>query len=363
MTKHLTLADISANRQKFLPREQEQQVNAHLSQCRDCAALDEALAILGNAPLPRQTQHARVSTTCLAPETVANYCNGKYFFWRRWQIERHIAACAECRTMLADLIRLAHSPLNEEERAWVKTLPATKAVASRERAEPAPVPQWRASKARFRLKPAPAFALAFAAALLLLAKISWPEISGWQSQRLARQGFAQLEQQHKIFPEQLRPAGDFQLKLLSGPRGRKQEPESERAAEKFRGSLDWNAANLSAQRGHALQAYLKEEFEEAQRLLLILQRQYPASAEVQNDLAVVALALREPEQALNFVEQALARQPNFPQALFNRAMLLQQLHRREDARRAWQEYLQSNDAAPWHAFAQSQLQALASPLP
>ena len=363
MSKHLTLADISANRQKLLPHEQERQANAHLAQCRDCAQLDETLALLGNAPLPRRAQNTRATATCLAPETMANYCNGKYFFWRRRQIEKHIAACAGCRTMLADLIRLAHTRLRKDERAWLKTLPATKAVAPRERAEPVHVPRRQEYKARFRLRPAPAFALAFATVVLLIAKISWPEISNWQSQRLARQGLAQLEQQHKIFPEHLRPTGDFQLTPLSSQRGHKQESAGDLATEKFRSSLAWNANNLSAQRGQALHAYLSNKFEEAQQLLFALQQQYPTSAEVQNDLSVVALALHGAEQALNFVEQALVLRPNFPQALFNRAMLLQKLQRREDARRAWQEYLRSEASSPWHDFAQRQLQALASPLP
>ncbi|HEX7137254.1 MAG TPA: tetratricopeptide repeat protein [Vicinamibacterales bacterium] len=51
--------------------------------------------------------------------------------------------------------------------------------------------------------------------------------------------------------------------------------------------------------------------------------------------------------ALAAADRALARDPHSPEALFNRALILQHLNRNDEARRAWQRYLDVDAHSPW----------------
>ncbi|HEX6096540.1 MAG TPA: CHAT domain-containing protein [Thermoanaerobaculia bacterium] len=85
-----------------------------------------------------------------------------------------------------------------------------------------------------------------------------------------------------------------------------------------------------------------------------------------NDLAVAlheaALRYRVPEQiaqALAAADRALVIDPNYAEALFNRALMLQRLGFRDDALIAWQRYLDVDAASGWAAEARSHVAALA----
>ncbi len=358
MPKHVTIAALSAQEQKKLSPAQELWMRAHLSECPDCAQRAEIFAALARMPVLRSARATPAATVCLEPEILANYLNGKYFFWRRWQIQKHLAACAECRGTIADLIRMHQTQLSAEETAWLKTLPnfQPQAVPA---LQPRRAPTWSAEvwaeiKYFVYARPRLARGLAFAAMVFLAVKIGWPEISNWQSHRLARQGFDELAQQYEISTNELRPAGKFQPKILSRLRSPQEASASINPMEEFQSSLRWKADNLSAQRGQALAAYFTGEKETAARTLQTLQQQNPNDAEILNDLGVVTAALNSPDQALEYFSRALALQPNFPAASFNRAFLLQQLDRPAEARHAWLAYLQLNEKTAWHDFAKLQ---------
>ena len=87
---------------------------------------------------------------------------------------------------------------------------------------------------------------------------------------------------------------------------------------------------------------------------------------VWSDLAVALheTALHEdaPEllaDALSASDRALSLQPQFPEALFNRAIVLERLGLRDDAREAWERYLASDSTSEWAAEARVHLTALA----
>lgn len=365
MQKHLTIATLSAKRRAALTPEQEQQTRAHLAQCRECTQLEETLKKIDAITLPQKAQTAQQTTACLEVETLANYFNRQYSFYRRWQIHRHIAACADCRGALTDLLRIANTELSEVEHAWLKTLPAfqPEARASREHSPPYaleskdPVRQsfWSGVKTIFRTRPLPAYGLVFAVTLFLAIKIGLPEFSDWQSRRLAQEGLNELARDHEISSGQLRPAGKFQPELLSaGTRSSQPSSQQNTASAKFQNSLRWNANNLSARRGQALAAFFAQDTASAHHLLHELHLQYTESAEIANDLGVVTAALGASEKALYYFEHALARNPDFPEACFNRAHLLQRLNRRAEARQAWQKYLELNEGTDWRQAARLQ---------
>jgi tetratricopeptide (TPR) repeat protein len=74
-----------------------------------------------------------------------------------------------------------------------------------------------------------------------------------------------------------------------------------------------------------------------------------------NDLAAARLALAQLPQALADTDRALRIDPDFPEALFNRALILERLGRREEARAAWQRYLTVEPAGGWSQEARTHL--------
>ncbi len=87
---------------------------------------------------------------------------------------------------------------------------------------------------------------------------------------------------------------------------------------------------------------------------------------VWNDLAVALheTALHEDAQelladALSASDRALSLQPQFPEALFNRAIVIERLGLKDDAREAWERYLVSDSTSEWAAEARAHLIAMA----
>jgi CHAT domain-containing protein len=88
--------------------------------------------------------------------------------------------------------------------------------------------------------------------------------------------------------------------------------------------------------------------------------------EVWSDLAAglheTAIRDQVPEllaEALAASDRALALQPQFPEALFNRAIVIEHLGLRDDAREAWERYLAADSTSEWAAEARTHLDALA----
>jgi CHAT domain-containing protein len=94
-----------------------------------------------------------------------------------------------------------------------------------------------------------------------------------------------------------------------------------------------------------------------------------AEAAVWSDLAAARFAeavQREDEkpklaQALAAADAALRIDPALPEALFNRALILEHLGLRDAARAAWQRYLAVDPNSPWGREAERHLQGLAAP--
>ena len=87
-----------------------------------------------------------------------------------------------------------------------------------------------------------------------------------------------------------------------------------------------------------------------------------------NDLAAARYALaidgKAPSQlpeALASADRALRLQPDAPEALFNRALVVEALGLKEQARRAWQQYLAADPAGAWSNEAREHLRQLERP--
>jgi tetratricopeptide (TPR) repeat protein len=110
-----------------------------------------------------------------------------------------------------------------------------------------------------------------------------------------------------------------------------------------------DAEQASAETSHALARALMVAGQYQQALTELSQatRLAPQSTELLSDVAVAQLAIGNAEAALLSLDQALKLDPNNLAALFNRALVNRQLHRRSASRADWQRYLTLDNTSPW----------------
>jgi CHAT domain-containing protein len=133
------------------------------------------------------------------------------------------------------------------------------------------------------------------------------------------------------------------------------------------------ASQLTQQRGdlspatrHALAVckLLLGRTHDAVTSIAALTREHPGAA-TWNDLAAAQLAAAGSEddpaglgRALAAADAALERAPELPEARFNRALILERLGLRDQARDDWQTYLRLDSASGWAAEARQHVRAL-----
>jgi len=95
---------------------------------------------------------------------------------------------------------------------------------------------------------------------------------------------------------------------------------------------------------------IASEQREAVAALVSAATREPKNAGYQNDVAAALLSTGDPKQrnlALVYVDKALVIEPRNPEALFNRAVALEQLNRLPEAIAAYDRYLSVDPAPPW----------------
>jgi CHAT domain-containing protein len=136
--------------------------------------------------------------------------------------------------------------------------------------------------------------------------------------------------------------------------------ESLQRAEQDRGA--------GAQHAAAIAALLIEDPNGGIERLRKLTADHPLDASAWNDLAAAHLdaAVRfghasELPLALAAVDRALRIDPKMPEALFNRALIVERIGLIEEARQAWQQFLTVDPASEWAREARARLDALPRP--
>jgi tetratricopeptide (TPR) repeat protein len=110
--------------------------------------------------------------------------------------------------------------------------------------------------------------------------------------------------------------------------------------------LDWNYKEAIASFTRAMELQ-----PESQPLLVDLGSAYFERASVENSVLDYG-------RAFEYIERALARNNNDPIALFNRAVIAEQMQTYQQAIDSWQKFLQVEPAGDWSAEARQRLQAL-----
>lgn len=267
---------------------------------------------------------------CPSAETVAAYLDGALDAAGRWDVERHAAACADCREVLAE--------------SWL-------ALASDEHAA-APVrgvaPIGSAGRATGRGAGWvwPTIGALAAAAVLVIAVVTWrvgrPDDAG---PRPELEALVAAVGEQRLFESRL--TGGFRFGPLapvmrSGERQDSASPDVRIAAARLELAAEQQPSS-ETRAAAASAALVLGRPEEAIRLLQQVVREAPDRASAWSDLAAAWLVRHDrhadssaAEQALAAADRALVLVPKLPEALFNRALALERLGRRDDADQAWQ---------------------------
>jgi tetratricopeptide (TPR) repeat protein len=279
-------------------------------------------------------------------ERLAAYVDGGLDTADRANVERHLADCADCRTIVAETVAF---------------LGADGAAA--------------ASDAPFRWRRQLTWVAGLTAAALIILAVGFGGRGSVARFFGAPSGQAELEELvAALANEPARPVEGRLTALIyapppsptRGPGDREPSPDVRIAAAKIEKlGKERDAPDTAAALGLAYLA--SANWDGAIASLENAVRQKPDDASFQNDLAAAYLARaraqNRPEdlsKALAAAERARQLRPDLVEAYFNRALALEELHRDAQADAAWVEYQSLERSSPWRAEAEQRLRALRS---
>lgn len=287
----------------------------------------------------------RDSSGCADPEVLAAFVAGNLTGAELKMTAEHLRECDDCRMVVAEGARVDREPDEEAVPLPLVTPPA--AQPSRRRS-----PWWLA---------------AAAAALIGVAYLAvmWPRGETNRDIRLLVE--AAPRDGRYLEP---RVSGGFEWAPLR-PVQRSTNPSLDPDHMQLIGAagrvLSRTAENESpdAQHAAALAHLLAGRSGEATSLLAKTARSAP-DARVWSDLAAARYALAEETgnashlaEALAASDAALRADPELPEALFNRALIIERLGLAAQARAAWERYLTVDRGSPWAREAEQHLKKLA----
>ena len=268
------------------------------------------------------------NTQCPPPETIAMIAEGKL---PRRELEPHVAHIAECVQCTTEL-KLVRETLAEE--------------------------------ALETDSPARMWWIAAAAAVVIVAS----GVLYWQPRSPLETLTSLAPRSARIVEPRL--SGGFAWAPYSGPQ-RSSGGESETERLKLGGAagevIERTAGDPSPEAQHAagIAFLMIERPADAAARLRAATEKSPDDAGPWSDLAAAqyasALQLQQPSllpQALASADRAIAIDARHPEALFNRALILERLGLVEPARTAWERYLDVDSASPWATEARARLAAL-----
>jgi CHAT domain-containing protein len=266
-------------------------------------------------------------------EIMTAFIDGKLAPHEIAEVAAHLRECAECRTVVTETARLEREVQREEQRA----------------ARPRATPWWWLA----------------AAAILALAAVTLPLLR-WMERRPS----AQIAKMIDLAPRQHRAV---EPRLAGFPWARLQAPSRgtsipDPADLKLMGAagevLEQTANGRTSQSRHCRGvAYLLTDRGPESIAALEQAARDSKDARVWNDLAAARYAMTEkhPAQlplALADADRALWLDPKLAEAHFNRALVLERLGLREQARQQWQRYLELDPGGAWSVEARERLRRL-----
>jgi hypothetical protein len=282
---------------------------------------------------------------CPGPELMASYIDGRKLWWgRRRRLEAHFADCDRCFTLLRDIM-----DFRDSERDARDTVPHGSRFA---------VLPFRSRSPRLAWLSAGGFG-AVAAALLVIFVLRGPAdpglaplIDALGTQRVTDArltGFA-----YGPRPEVMRSASP----ATSGPSISLDARAAAAAIQETAGTSTTAGARHTVGVSRLISGDLDTAITDLQHAVST----EPGNATYLSDLAAAYLTrgIRQQnpadiQQALARADEALTRDARHLSALFNRALALESLERRDAARAAWEDYLKVDGSSDWAAEARQHL--------
>lgn len=293
-------------------------------------------------PRPRNDEHIfNERPGCPGPELIAAYADGRRLWGRRRRLDAHFADCDRCFTLLAEVqeFQASDAESQEAEDASLRLVGARR-----------PPPRWLWAGG----------GLATAAAILAIVAVTvrsrepptlTPLIAAVGTYRATEARLVGFP--HGPVPDVLRStdsreAGRPPLAVEAVITGMQERASTATTPEAI------HALGISRMIAGDLDGAL-QQLQQASRL-------QPDNPRFLSDLAAASLTrgVRQNRQddlrqALDRATQAIARDGQLPDALFNRALALSALGDRDAARTAWNDYLAVDATSDWAAEARQHL--------
>ena len=291
---------------------------------------------------------------CLDDETLAAYVDGGLTAEERSQVELHLAACRDCFAVFAESVKTVQAmrEAGEFEDAASTDEPVVSS------GPPVVVPIVSAPRRRLARWAAAGAGLAAAAAVALA--VWWPRPERPELVDLV----AAVGERR---PVEGRLTGGFKFGPIESPT-RGVEPGTDWRVQAAAGKLADEAkgtddARLLGALGAA--RLVSRDFDGAVKYFDQAIDRAPEDALLRSDFAAALLARGEAHgdaedhrNALVNANIALAKRPDLKEALFNRALALQRLSRKDEERVAWRSYLAADGSSDWAAVAKQRLREL-----
>ncbi|MFQ5604287.1 MAG: tetratricopeptide repeat protein [bacterium] len=169
----------------------------------------------------------------------------------------------------------------------------------------------------------------------------------WRAGSYTADGMKLLQENWTITDEDLRPAGLFPRSMFSSVHSNGSEDEEAAVQFKFEKALSWDEENVEAKHGLAMFWYFTGQLTPADSLLNTLLAHDSLDYQAWNILGLVETKNENENNALHAFETALKIKPDYAEAAYNRALLLQQMGLLPEAKEAWQHYLTIDQESDW----------------
>lgn len=204
--------------------------------------------------------------------------------------------------------------------------------------------------------------VSFAVVALLAIFIGVPQYFAWRSDKLAEESMVALVEHYPVSGRQaLRPSGGFLFSEFGATRSGESASAQTLEADLQR-AIDLGEDNVDAI-AHlgAYYLHVARDLGKAQETLALGYAKDSANSTLLNNLGVLAWRQNKAPQAISYLQQALRHAPDFAEAQYNLAQLLQQQGEIEAAIAAWQRYLAvDQNESKWHIIATENIEKLQS---
>ena len=307
---------------------------------------------------------------CPNEAQILTYSEGKLSLRMRTELENHFTICNDCRSLLVLLARFNNepfenaTPISEEgvkkQTARILTFiendEQKRNTATREGGKQAWIP--REKKGFFVSYPQLAMAAlvicAISAGLLV-----W-QISRQNSETAAMQKLAQAMKEERRSETRISGGFDYSPHPVTRGSAESDDLPFRRALNELKSTDDDSASvgeRLALVRIHL--AFEKPEHtQQAFDILGQLMSKGVESPELLNDHGVANYQFHKYNLAIEDFNKALEKKPDYPEALFNKALAEERAGRYQDARQSWQQFIKLPSDTKWIDEAEKRLNAL-----